>query len=748
MTGASPGASPGAWKYRRVQTPTILQMEGTECGAAALGMVLGHFGRTVGLEELREECGVSRDGSKASDICKAARRYGLTTSARRCDPAGLHQMSLPMIIFWQSRHFLVLEGITRKGYHLNDPAAGSRLVGPDEFRRNYAGIAISFAVGPAFQPGGRRRSTVSALVSRLRPARTPLLAAVLVGLALVVPGLTVSLTSKLFVDHFLVGQSTGVNAELLVAMAAAVAFQGLFTAYQLGLLRRLQQGLSLLHSIRFVLRVLRLPASFHSARSSGDISYRVALNDQIAALLSGQLSTALLGCLTVAFYGIAMVALDPVLAGIGIALSLTNLVVLRVVARTNTNLNRRLLREQTHVQTASVQGVTTIESLKASGLESDFMSRWAGLATSVSNVRQDLVLPAQLVATVPVVLSGLSATCVLGAGALRVMDNSITLGTLTAFQTMLAAFAGPIGSFVALGGQVQQTTSSIERLDDVLMADPDPVVALAAPYTAASGTASPRTAAPGTGTGTGTGHAPRPLVGRVEMRKVTFGYRRLAPPLILDFSLSLAPGQRVAIVGVSGSGKSTIARLVCGLFRPWQGEVRFDGNRLGEIPRTVLSTSIALVDQDVCLFPGTVLDNLTLWDDTVPRVDVVTAAKDAHIHDVIAARPGGYLSQVAERGANFSGGQRQRLEIARALVRNPSILLMDEATSALDPPTEATIEANLRRRGITTIVVAHRLSTVREADEIVVLDRGVVVERGSHHELVTTNGHYARMVAL
>ncbi len=724
---ASTPARPALKATRRYPTPTVLQMEAVECGAAALSMILGYYGSSVPLEELRIRCGVSRDGVKAGNILRAARSFGLEAKGFKSELDDLATMPLPMIVFWNFNHFLVVEGISRRFVYLNDPAYGPRRVTHAEFSEAFTGVALTFTPGETYQKTGERSSVWRSLAVRLVGARAALVYIVLVSLALVLPGLIMPTFLLIFVDNILVQGQPWVNG-LLLGMALTAVLRAVLTWLQQHYLLRMETRLALTTSSRFFWHVFRLPLEFFNQRYSGEIGTRVQINDRVARLLSGELAVAVLNVALLVFYALLMLVYNVTLTLIGVAIAFLNLVALRYVARRRTDANQRLLQERGKLYGVSINGLQTIETLKATGVETDFFARWAGYQTKTLNAEQQFSIATQVLMVVPPLLTAFNTTVILFVGGLLIMEGALTIGVLVAFQSLMLSFLTPINQLINLGGRLQEVAGDMTRLDDVLKYPADAQVINAPAFNPQQQNGSSK------------------LTGQLELRGVTFGYSRLAEPLIEEFSLVVEPGARIALVGPSGSGKSTISRLVTGLYEPWDGEILFDGKRRGAIPREVLSNSLALVDQEIFLFEGTIKDNLTLWDATAPEAHIIQATKDACIHDDIAQRVGGYDGVLEEGGRNFSGGQRQRLEIARALVNNPTLLVLDEATSALDPLTEKIIDDNLRRRGCTCLIIAHRLSTVRDCDEIIVLDRGRVVERGNHESLSKLNGVYARLL--
>jgi NHLM bacteriocin system ABC transporter peptidase/ATP-binding protein len=725
----------GPWSGRRracgqrrtavKRTPTILQMEAVECGAAALAMVLAHHGVWVPLEQLRVACGVSRDGSKASNIIKAARNFGLVAKGFRKEPSTLRDVPMPCIIHWDFNHFVVLEGIDGDRVYINDPAIGRRRIDMAELDLSFTGVVLTMEPTEAFKKFGKKPQGLWLLLRELRGSKQAVGLLVVLSFALIVPSVVAAGFSKIFVDDILIQQTTSWLVPLLIGMAITAAFRAMLTAARQSLLLRLQTKLAVVMISRFLWHVMTLPVEFFTQRHAGDIASRISANEQIARLLSGGIAANALNLTSIFFFAAAMAIYDLPLAAIGVSMSLANVLVLRFIGERRQDLSRSLAIQQGKLVGATVSAVRTIETLKASGLEDEAFSRWAGIQARALNAEQQLGTSAIVLDMVPTLFSGLTVAAILGIGGLRVIEGSLTLGSLVAFQSLMASFSGPVTELVNYVGNFQTIRGALERLEDVYNYPPDK-----------SGKAV-----------VAADRFPPKLTGRVELDNVQFGYSILEPPLLADLSITIQPGSRVALVGASGSGKSTLAKLICGLYRPWAGEIRIDGSTLPEIPSQIFANSVAYVDQDVFLFEGTARDNLTLWDSTVMEADLSQALKDAVIHDDIATRPGNYDCYVNEGGANFSGGQRQRIEIARALVSNPSVLVLDEATAALDPITEKAIDDNLRRRGCTCIIIAHRLSTIRDCDEIILLEQGKIAERGTHEQLISRQGAYAKLVA-
>lgn len=696
-------------------------MESVECGAASLAMILAHHGRWVPLEQLRLACGVSRDGSKASNIVKAARAHGLIARGFKKEPDGLVDLPMPCILHWNFNHFLVLEGIDDRHAHLNDPRDGRRRVDRDELSDSFTGVVLAFEKAPDFEPSRPPSTALRTLARLVAHSRLAVSLLVLLSIALVVPGVVLPALSKIFVDDVLVQGAASWLAPVLAGLALTAFARALMTALQQSLLIRLQTKISVVMSARFLWHVLHLPLEFFAQRHAGDLAGRIEANERVARLISGGLATNALNFVSVGFFAAMMVLYEPWLAAIAIGLGSVNLLVVALVHRRRDELSRGLAVERGKLMSSTVGIVRTIETIKAAGYERDSFSVWSGYQALVLNLETKLGHYETLGEVLPPLLAALTTGVILVVGGARVMAGELSIGGLIAFQSLAGSFSAPIAGLVQFSGTWLTARSDLARIEDVFnypLPEAAPVIA----------------------------HAAR-LSGRVEVRDLAFHHAPLSPPTIEGINLEIEPGARVALVGASGSGKSTIGRLIAGLARPSSGTIRFDAMALESIPEAVRAVSIAHVDQHVFLFEGSVRDNVTLWDPEIPESDIIAALADAEVLDDVLSRPGGLDGPVEEGGANLSGGQRQRIEIARALVRRPNILILDEATSALDALVEKRIDEHLRRRGCTTIIIAHRLSTIRDCDEIVLLEGGRIIERGTHEALLARSGAYAGLLA-
>ncbi|MBQ9377774.1 MAG: NHLP family bacteriocin export ABC transporter peptidase/permease/ATPase subunit [Schwartzia sp.] len=711
---------------RRVKTPTILQMEATECGAASLAMVLAYYGKWLPLERLRQECGVTRDGVNAKNILRAARRLGCVAKGFAGKSSILRKKEYPLILFWEFNHFVVMEGVQGDTVYLNDPAMGRREIPWAEFLTSYTGVYLNIRPGEDFTPEGQPYSVVKAIAEKLSEDKWAILFMLGLGLCMIVPGLAVPVMNQIFIDDVFSLKHPDWSMKLLLAMAAAAVLSGVMAGMRAAVLAHWQKKLTLADSSSFFWHVLRLPVTFFQQRFAADVASRIQFNEANAEVLSGQAATAALDlCIALFFLGLLIQYSVP-LTLVGVSVSFVDLAALLYMRRNLTDLTMRIQQEKGKEYGVLMNGLMMIESVKSSGSEGDLFAKWAGYAAKGLVADQEMRLWSIKVRLLPTLLAGLSGALVMTVGGFSIIEGLMTAGVYTAANSLIGKFHEPMQKILTLSDTLRTTEMQMQRLDDVRRY---PIDSLNYPD----------------GTQTITFRGDR-LSGAVTMRDVSFGYSPLDPPLIEHFEMHLEPGQWAAVVGASGSGKSTLAKLAAGLYEEWSGDVLFDGVRRQEIPRTVRVSSVATVDQDVFQISGTVRENISLFDKTVPKEDIIQAARDACIHDDILRLPGGYDAEVAEGGLNLSGGQRQRLEIARALAGNPSVLILDEATSAIDPMTEQKVLENIRRRGCTCILVAHRLSTIRDADEIIVLDKGKIAERGSHRALMTHDGPYRRLI--
>lgn len=717
-------------KKQRIRTPILLQMHATECGAACIGSVLAHFGRWVPLTELREKCEVSRDGSSAASILRAARHYGLECRGLSVGAELLRQLPMPVVLFWQFNHFVILEGFDDNHYYLNDPATGRRKLTVEEFSKGYSKIALTFERGEDFKPGGQRAGIIHQAGAWLDGSRGAIAGAFACGLMLALLSLVVPATVSVFVDQVLINQEPwGVMAAALLAVGGVLVY--VLSLLKHRFLKRLSIRISIAGYSRGFSRLLRLPVDFFNHRLVGDLTDRVSAIDRIAKNLTEQFLVLIVDMAAGLVFLAAMLVLDVRLALIVLALAVANGVLAHFVKELRTGRSDAMRREQGLLLGIGMQMLNHADNLRMVAADDRYFARWSGQQALEHDARKKFSELGYVNTALPGLMTILAGAIVLAFGGAQVASGEITLGALTGFFILAAMFLAPIGRFVEFSDKRQAIESDLYRLEDITKTAEDPVFTRRNPEAESIPTLNGRLQ----------------LAGQVELRDVTFGYNKSKPPLIKEFNLVIKPGQRVAIVGPSGSGKSTLTRLVAGLNQPWSGEILFDGHPRYEIPEEVLQRSISMVDQDVVLFSATLRDNITLWNPAIPDETIIAATRDACIHDEILRRPLGYSTPVEEGGVNFSGGQRQRLEIARALVGNPTVLILDEATSALDAATEEFVDDSLRRRGVSCLIVAHRLSTVRDCDEIIVLDKGVEVQRGTHDELIADkDGVYYKLV--
>ena len=707
------------------KVPVIMQLEALECGAASLAMIMAYYGKWVPLEQVRLDCGVSRDGSKAKNIYLAAENYGFEVKAYRASPESVKENGkFPCIIHWNMNHFVVLNGFRGNHVYINDPARGTVKISWDEFDKAFTGIVLEPVPSPDFKPGGKRKSTLDFAAKRLAGTGAAVVFVMLTTAISYLFGIADSVTSRIFIDRLL----TGINKDwvnpfmLIMILLAAInlTVSWVQTIYSL----KINGKMAIAGNASYMWKVLHLPMEFFSQRLAGDIQSRAGMNASIAGTLVGTFAPLLLNTVMMIFYLVLMIRQSVLLTLIGFSTLILNIIMSRIISNRRINITRVQMRDSAKLESTTASGIEMIETIKASGAENGFFQKWAGFQASVNAQNVKAAKEQQFIGIIPAFFSTVANYAVLIAGVYLTMDGRFTLGSVLMFQGFLGSFMSPAMTLISAGQTIQEMRTQMERIEDVMEYPDDPSLDNE-PVIEKTGK----------------------LKGNILIKNITFGYSRLEEPVIKDFSLSLKTGERVAIVGSSGSGKSTMSKLISGLYQPWSGEILFDGHKRSDYPREVMTGSIAVVDQDITVFEDTISNNIKMWNDDIQDFEVILAARDAMLHDDITKLPGGYEYKLQSGGKNISGGQRQRMEIARVLAQDPSIIILDEATSALDAKTEYGVINAIRDRGITCIVIAHRLSTIRDCDEIIVLDHGEIAERGTHDELMTKGGIYSDLVS-
>ena len=709
------------------KVPVVMQMEALECGAASLAMILAYYDKWIPLEQVRADCGVSRDGSNARNILRAARNYGFNAKGYRFEPEELKTAGqFPCIIHWEFNHFVVLDGFRGDKAVLNDPARGVVTVPMKAFDEAFTGICLLFEPNEDFVPGGKPKSMFAFAKSRLKGTGTAVAFVILTTMISSLIGIINPAFSRIFLDRLLTGENPDWLLPFIFALSGFGVLQLIVAWIQAVYSLRINGKIDVVGSTAFMWQVLRMPMEFFAQRMAGDIQQRQSSNAQIAKSLVDTFAPLALNTAMMFFYLIVMLRYSVPLTLIGVASIFINLLVSNIVSKKRVNITRVQMRDAGKLAGTTVAGIEMIETIKASGAENGFFEKWSGYQASVNTQQVKFTKLNQILGSIPLLVNSLTNIVILILGVYLTMNGQFTVGIIMAFQGFLTSFTAPAMTLITTGQTLQEMRTDMERIEDVMKYPTDvnfenDDVSDDVEYDK--------------------------LSGRIEMKNVTFGYSKLAEPLIEDFNLSLKPGQRVAFVGSSGCGKSTLAKLISGLYQPWSGEILFDGKPIRQIDHSIFTGSLAVVDQDIILFEDTVANNMKMWDNSIEDFEMIMAARDAQLHEDIMQRDGGYQSKITEGGKNFSGGQRQRLEIARVLAQDPTIIILDEATSALDAKTESEVVKSIQDRGITCIVVAHRLSTIRDCDEIIVMDYGKVVERGTHEELYAKGGLYTQLVS-
>lgn len=708
------------------KVPIIMQMEALECGAASLTMILAYYEKWIPIEQVRADCGVSRDGSNAKNILKAARSYGLSAKGYRYEPEGLKKNGkFPCIIHWNFNHFVVLNGFKGNKAYINDPSKGSYSVPMEIFDKSFTGICLMFEPSESFEPGGAPKSILMFAKKRLKGAETALVFIALTTLVTALLGIITPVFSRIFLDRLLTGENLEWFLPFMFALGGISLLQLVVEWIQAVYLLKVNGKLSVVGSTAYMWEVLRKPMEFFSQRMAGDIQQRQGMNAAVAKSLAETFAPLALNTVMMVFYLVVMFRYSVVLTLVGLTSIVINFTVSKIISNKRINITRVQMRDEGKLAGATVAGIEMVETIKASGAENGFFEKWAGYQASVNTQQVRFERLNQYLGMIPELVSSLANITVLILGVYFTINEQFTVGMIMTFQGFLGSFTAPAQTLISAGQKLQEMRTQMERVEDVMEYPTDviydsDVISEDAKY--------------------------NKLSGNVELKNVTFGYSRLDKPLIRDFNLTLKSGSRVAFVGASGCGKSTLSKLISGLYQPWEGEILFDGEPIEKIDRSVFTGSLAVVDQDIILFEDTIANNISMWDSSIEDFEIIMAARDAQLHEDIMRRDGGYSYKITEGGRDFSGGQRQRMEIARALAQDPTIIILDEATSALDAKTEFEVVKSIKNRGITCIVVAHRLSTIRDCDEIIVLDNGEVVERGTHDELYARGGVYTQLV--
>ncbi len=705
--------------------PVVMQLETLECGAACLTMVLAYYRKWIPLEQVRADCGVSRDGANAKNILRAARSYGLSAKGYHFEPDALKERgSFPCIVHWNFNHFVVLDGFRRNRAYINDPAKGAYSVSMEEFDKAFTGVCLIFEPTEAFVPGGKPKSILAFARSRLAGAGPAIVFVILTTLISSLIGIIKPGFSRVFLDRLLTGKNPEWLYPFTIGLSVFTAVELIVSVVRIRVDYRINGKMAAYGNTSYMWKVLRMPMEFFSQRMAGDIQSRQSANASIAGVLVETFAPLLLHAIMTVIYLVVMIRYSLLLSVIGLASVAIQTGVSQIIAKKRMNIIRVSMRDAGMLAGATVAGFEMIETIKASGAENGYFAKWAGYQASVNTQRIKHAKVSQYLGLIPTLVSELTALAVLGIGVYLTMQGKFTVGMIMAFQGYMTSFMAPVNNLIAAGQGLQEMRVDMERIEDVMQYPSD--------VNADNGPMDKNAECD-------------KLSGHIEMRNVTFGYSRLDAPLIENFSLTLQPGQTVAFVGASGCGKSTLSKLISGLYQPWAGEILFDGKPIRSIDRSVFTGSLAVADQEVILFEDTIANNIKMWDNSIEDFEMILAARDAQLHEDIMLRDGGYQYMLSEGGRDFSGGQRQRMELARVLAQDPTIVILDEATAALDAKTEYNVVRSIRERGITCIVIAHRLSTIRDCNEIIVLDQGKVVERGTHDTLYAKGGLYTEL---
>jgi len=716
------------------KVPVVIQMEKLECGAACLTMILGYFGKFVPLEQIREDCSINRDGVNVKILIKVAQSYGLKSKIVRCGIDALRQQgTFPCIAHWNFTHFVVCNGIKGNKVYLNDPSKGARTVSLEEFTEAFTGICMFLEPTESFIPDGQQESTLEIVKRKLKGTGAAVAFVVLTTIITSIISLINPAFSRVFMDYLITGTHVEWLRPVIHSMALLVVVNLVVSAIRSHFNYRVNGSIAAIGATEFFWHVLHVPLRFFSQRSIGDIQTRQSINETLSSIIVNTIAPLFLDTILLVLYLVVILRYSVFLSFIGIASMLLNIFVSRWSAKKQLDLNRVSSRDGGLLSGATLGGINMAETIKASGAETGFFGIWAGYQANVYTSQSKTAAVSAYIGSLSALISSLCNMLVLFIGVLLVIQGEFTVGMVFAFQGYLAQFVAPVQVLTNANASLIGLRSQIERLDDVMKYPEDEVFKT--------------TSDSDTSDSESENSSKRKLSGEIEVNNITFGYSKFTDPLIDDMSFKITPGSKVAFVGFSGCGKSTIARLLTGIEQPMSGEILFDGKPINSIDRSVFTSSVAVVDQNIMLFSDSFNNNVKMYDVSIEDFEVILAAKDAQIHDDIISRQGGYQYRLSEDGSDLSGGQRQRVEIARALAQDPTILILDEATSALDAATEQRVMEAVSRRGITVIIIAHRLSTIRDCDQIFVMQKGQIVDRGTHEELFDRGGLYTSLVS-
>lgn len=705
-----------------VKTPTVYQMEVTECGAASFAMIMGYFGRYIPLEQARIEVDVTRDGCNAANIMRAAKRFGLNCRGFRKEPEALRDIETPCIIHWNFNHFVVFEGFKGEYAYINDPAVGRRKLTAEELDECFTGVVLTFSKTEEFVPEKKKLSAPVFLKTRLKDYLGVVIKLMYIGFLLVFPGMILPVLSQVFLDDVLLGGYSDWLTKILVFMGCCVILKVGLSWYRDLILQKLSGHMNLEFGNQFLIHMLRLPISFFDQRSAGDLVSRMDNNSEINSFLADDLAETVLNIFIALFYAVVLLLYSPLLTLIGVVNVAICIGVIWFSNKSMSSVTLRIQMSSGKLYSSMCSGYGITDTIKATSVENEYITRVLGNQAKQVNDVQRLNRFQKIVNAIPSATTDISNVLILMVGGILIINGKLTIGMLVAFTSLFESFCDPVKKLVNFIQKIQTLKADICRVDDVEKYEED------SRYS--NGSVSDKYV----------------FNGKVELRNITFGYSKVKSPLVEGLSFKLEPGESIAFVGPSGCGKSTVSKIVSGLYHPWSGEVLLDDTPIDQISKTVFNSAVATVSQTISLFSGTIRDNLTMWRTDILEELLDEATKDACIYDDIMAM-GGYDALLTEGAQNLSGGQRQRLEIARALVTNPAVLVMDEATSALDAKTEEQVLEKIRKRGCTCIIVAHRLSAIRDCRQILVMQHGVVVESGSHDSLIKKDGYYKKLVS-